>query len=95
MLIAAVLVGGDLGRPRIFIEGGDGLPEQHLIIDIGPGVSSVLLALIVAIPGILAAYYARSANGQIKQGNSELAAKLARMADAKAATEALAEHPNI
>jgi hypothetical protein len=55
--------------------------DQHLILDIGPGVSSVLLALIVAIPGILAAWYGRTANVKIDKANSTLAANLARAAD--------------
>jgi len=55
----------------------DKLPDGHLIIDIGPGISSVLLALIVAVPGIVAAIYGRSNSAAIAKANSHLAVALA------------------
>jgi hypothetical protein len=66
------------------------LPDAHFVIDVGPGVITALGLIVAAIPATIAAYYAYSTHSAVKQGNSELAARLARIADAKAATAALA-----
>ena len=63
--------------------------DQHLIFDFGPGLVTVLIALIAAVPATLAAYYGYANGRKIDNGNSELAARLARIAAAKQADAVL------
>jgi hypothetical protein len=69
------------------------MTDSHLIIDIGPGVLTALGLLFTFLTSSFAAYYAYSTKQAVNAGNSELAARLARIADAKAATLALANEP--
>lgn len=50
--------------------------EEHFIVDVGPGLQVVLLSLIAAIPGSLAAYFAYMSKRAIDQANSHLAIAL-------------------
>jgi hypothetical protein len=47
-------------------------------IDIGPNLFQLLLALLAAIPGILAVYYARSAATQSAKTNGTVAGLVAK-----------------
>jgi hypothetical protein len=47
-------------------------------IDIGPNLFQLLLALLAAVPGILAVIYARSAATQSKQTNGTVAGLVAK-----------------
>lgn len=67
--------------------------ESHLILDIGPGLVMVLTALLVAMPGLVAAYYGRAANVKIDRANSTLAANLAREADVRDAHTVIDSQP--
>jgi hypothetical protein len=50
--------------------------DSHLILDIGPGLLSLLTALLVATPGMAAAYYSFRSKQAIDQANSHLATAL-------------------
>lgn len=60
-----------------------------LVIDIGPNTLALALALISALAAISAAWIARGNGIKIDSGNSELANRLALIAQNRAAAEAL------
>jgi hypothetical protein len=55
--------------------------ETHVILDIGPGLLTILTAALIAAPGMLAAYYAFMNGRKIDTANGKLATALAMNAN--------------
>ena len=54
------------------------MPDQHFIIDIGPGLVTFLSATLIALPGLIAAYFGYQNKQAIATANSHLAIALAK-----------------
>lgn len=52
------------------------MADQHLVLDLGPGLISFLMAVLLAVPSLLAAYYSYRSNQGIVKANSHLAIAL-------------------
>lgn len=65
------------------------MEPSHVVIDLGPNALTVLLALIAALASVANVWISSRTQKSVSQGNSELASRLARLAEARQAAEAL------